>query len=229
MISSSVDKVKQDTEYVSGMMDRAYRSGGIEALTTTLASEVGPGPNFISHAVAFPDGSVVSAEKDGFAYAKPLFPSSIADIIADCAGVSGASDTPEESAELVDFSGSCILVAEDVEINREIVAVLLEPANLKIVFAKNGREAVELFLEQSKHFGMIFMDVQMPEMDGYEATRIIRNHSTEIPIIAMTANVFREDIEKCLESGMNGHVGKPLDLKEVLGVLKTYLGNAGSG
>jgi CheY-like chemotaxis protein len=79
---------------------------------------------------------------------------------------------------------------------------------------------------------MIFMDVQMPEMDGYEATRRIRAmnvpHAATIPIIAMTANVFREDVEKCLNAGMNGHVGKPLDFDEVITVLRTYL-SPGSG
>jgi len=70
---------------------------------------------------------------------------------------------------------------------------------------------------------MIFMDVQMPEMDGYEATRRIRAIDKNIPIIAMTANVFREDVEKCFEAGMNGHVRKPFDLDEVVKVLHMYL------
>jgi len=84
-----------------------------------------------------------------------------------------------------------------------------------------------MFSETPEKYEMIFMDVQMPEMDGYEATRCIRALSVPaaktIPIIAMTANVFREDIEKCLESGMNGHVGKPLDIDDVLQQLKLHL------
>jgi len=74
---------------------------------------------------------------------------------------------------------------------------------------------------------MIFMDLQMPEMDGYTATRMIRTsgiiHATENPIVAMTANVFREDIDKCLAAGMNGHIGKPLDFDEVIRQLENYL------
>ncbi len=70
---------------------------------------------------------------------------------------------------------------------------------------------------------MIFMDVQMPEMDGYEATRRIRADGGNVPIVAMTANVFKEDIEKCLASGMDDHVGKPLDFDEVLAKLRKYL------
>jgi len=85
-----------------------------------------------------------------------------------------------------------------------------------------------MFTEAPQKYDMIFMDVQMPEMDGYEATRRIRSldnpKAKTIPIIAMTANVFREDIEKCLASGMNSHVGKPLDFQEVMNRLRSYLG-----
>jgi len=114
-----------------------------------------------------------------------------------------------------------------VEINREIVMVLLEPTKLSIDCAVNGKEAVRIFSENPKKYDMIFMDVQMPEMDGYTATRTIReiNNSwaKQIPIVAMTANVFREDIDKCLESGMNNHAGKPLNFDEIIEILKKYL------
>ena len=132
---------------------------------------------------------------------------------------------PEEVA--VSFSGRHILLVEDVEINREIILTLLESTHLKIDCAKNGVEAVHMFRETPEKYDMIFMDVQMPEMDGYEATRHIRtldgSHARNIPIVAMTANVFKEDIERCLASGMNAHVGKPIDLNEILNTLKTYL------
>ena len=126
-----------------------------------------------------------------------------------------------------DFSGRHILLAEDVEINREILITVLEPTNLKIDCAENGVEAVRMFRENPEKYDLILMDVQMPEMDGYEATRKIRAMSlpnaATIPVIAATANVFKEDVEKCLAAGMNGHVGKPLDIDEVLSVLKKYL------
>ena len=125
------------------------------------------------------------------------------------------------------FAGHRILLVEDVEINREIVLALLKPTLIEIDCAENGKEAVQLFAKSPDVYGMIFMDVQMPEMDGYEATKIIRGLDTpsakSIPIIAMTANVFREDIEKCLDAGMNGHIGKPLDLNEVFKQLRKYL------
>jgi signal transduction histidine kinase/CheY-like chemotaxis protein/HAMP domain-containing protein len=159
---------------------------------------------------------------------KPLFASSIADCINECLGT-GGSPKPEESQgdELDRFRGYRVLLAEDVEINREIVMSLLEPTDLAIDCAVNGAEAVRLYSEAPDKYAMIFMDLQMPEVDGYEATRRIRAldvpGAKEIPIVAMTANVFREDIERCIEAGMNDHVGKPLDFDEVLDKLRKYL------
>jgi len=142
----------------------------------------------------------------------------------------GKKYSEDEGQELLlntDFSGKHILLAEDVEINREIVITLLEPTHLKIDCAENGREAVRIFRENPDKYDLILMDVQMPEMDGYEATRLIRAmdlpNSKIIPVIATTANVFKEDVKKCLDAGMNGHVGKPLDIDEVLRVLRKYL------
>jgi signal transduction histidine kinase/CheY-like chemotaxis protein len=127
------------------------------------------------------------------------------------------------------FAGRRILLAEDVEINREIVLTLLERTKLEIDCAENGIEAVRKFSGAPDKYDMIFMDIHMPEMDGYEATRRIREldvpKAKTIPIIAMTADVFREDIEKCLAAGMNSHVGKPLDFDNVLEKLRNYLPN----
>ncbi|GHS88452.1 hypothetical protein AGMMS49957_10000 [Synergistales bacterium] len=125
------------------------------------------------------------------------------------------------------FEGRRIILAEDVEINREIVLSLLEPTLLAIDCAENGAEAVRLFTNAPRQYDMIFMDIQMPEMDGFEATRRIRAldvpEAKQIPIVAMTANVFREDVEKCLAAGMNDHVGKPLNIEEVLEKLRRFL------
>jgi CheY-like chemotaxis protein len=84
-----------------------------------------------------------------------------------------------------------------------------------------------MFCDKPDAYDLIFMDIQMPEMDGYEAARKIRalENGKQVPIIAMTANVFREDIEKCLDAGMNGHIGKPIDFDEVLNKLRQYLSN----
>ena len=169
---------------------------------------------------------------------KPLLPSAIADCISECVGAGKLTPgkTRENHIKTGSFQGYTVLLAEDVEINQEILLALLEPTGLSIDCAANGMEAVRMFDADPRRYDMIFMDLQMPEMDGYDATSRIRaierDRLTEeerkgpgkkIPIVAMTANVFREDIEKCIVAGMDDHVGKPLDLNEVLEILKKYL------
>ncbi|MDR0586472.1 MAG: response regulator [Treponema sp.] len=161
---------------------------------------------------------------------KPLFASAIMDLINDCLGaVPKAEDVPPGASGY--FRGHTILLAEDVDINREIVLALLEPTGIAVDCAENGLAAFELYTKNPEKYSMIFMDVHMPEMDGYEATRHIRVFETEkavkaVPIVAMTANVFRQDIERCLASGMNDHIGKPLDFNNVIEKLQVYLGPA---
>jgi signal transduction histidine kinase/CheY-like chemotaxis protein len=171
---------------------------------------------------------------------KPLFPSAIADVINRCLG--SAAVSPDDSVlagasagglPRDSFEGRWLLLVEDVEINREIVVSLLEETRLGIDTAENGLEAINAFVKNPDKYDMIFMDVQMPEMDGYDATKKIRELETSwasqgtnhraVPIIAMTANVFKEDIEKCLAAGMNGHIGKPLDLNDVMVALRKYI------
>ncbi|GHS93327.1 hypothetical protein AGMMS50276_03460 [Synergistales bacterium] len=134
-----------------------------------------------------------------------------------------------DSGEKIDcFEGYRLLLVEDVDINREIVLTILEPTMLAVDCAINGVDAVKTFASAPDDYDVVFMDVQMPEMDGYDATRLIRAMDSpwakKIPIIAMTANVFREDVEKCIESGMNDHIGKPLDFDKMLDKLRKYIG-----
>lgn len=143
------------------------------------------------------------------------------------APAAAASSTPQEEVS-DDFSSYRILLAEDVEINCEIIASLLEPTGVGIDYAKNGKEAVEMFSKNPEYFHLIFMDINMPEMDGYEAVRQIRasglKWAKDIPIIAMTANAFDEDIKKCLEVGMNGHLAKPIMFEQLSAIMREYLG-----
>ena len=158
---------------------------------------------------------------------KPLFPSAIADTVNDSLGYTPQQPTSKHSDACNMFPGRRILLAEDVEINREIVMALLEPTEVEIECVENGAEAVRAFGESPQKYDMIFMDVQMPIMDGYEATRQIRAleipEATTIPIVAMTANVFQEDIDKALKAGMDDHIGKPLDIDDVLDKMRIYL------
>jgi signal transduction histidine kinase/DNA-binding response OmpR family regulator len=160
---------------------------------------------------------------------KPLFPSMVVDCINKVLGAKAFAVSREDDIGLVEgeFSGRYILLAEDVEINREIVQTLLEPSGAGMDMAENGMVAVEKYADDPGRYDLILMDMQMPEMDGLEATRRIRAlddpRARIVPIIAMTANVFREDIERCLEAGMDDHLGKPLNFTDLVGKLKRYL------
>ncbi|MDR0568600.1 MAG: response regulator [Spirochaetaceae bacterium] len=169
---------------------------------------------------------------------KPLFPSLIVNTINETLGLEPlepAEDAPcnfsglnaMQSGDAGIFKGKKILLAEDVQINQEIAAALLENTGIAIDFAETGTEAVSRFQSGYGSYSLILMDIHMPEMDGYEAARRIRNldvpEAQSVPIIAMTANVFSEDIAKCREAGMNDHIGKPIDLADVIGKLKKYL------
>jgi len=163
---------------------------------------------------------------DGF-LSKPLFASDVAQCISKYTGVKHSDESGGEEHELTEsFKGRRILLAEDVEINREIVQTLLEPTLIEIDCAVNGVEAVRLFSSAPERYDLILMDIQMPVMDGLEATERIRaldsTKAREIPIVAMTANVFKEDIERCIKAGMNDHIGKPVDNNELLMKLKLY-------
>ncbi|MDR0851160.1 MAG: response regulator [Clostridiales Family XIII bacterium] len=122
-----------------------------------------------------------------------------------------------------------VLLADDIEINSEIVESILEESGVGLVFAENGEQAVAAFRESPDIFDLILMDIQMPKLDGLGATRAIRALADEfpqagdIPIIAMTANAFKEDEQQSLESGMNGHIAKPIEVDELFTVLRRYL------
>ena len=160
---------------------------------------------------------------------KPLFPSALINVINECLGVEPkkVQSKNESLKRRHDYSEHTILIAEDVEINREIMSAILEETGISVDFAEDGKLAVLRFSEAPEKYSLILMDVNMPEMDGYAATRAIRAldfiQAKNIPIIAMTSNVFKEDIEKCLESGMNDHTGKPIDTDALFGLLDKYL------
>lgn len=167
-----------------------------------------------------------SAGADGFLF-KPFFASDLEKIITDMKAADNAKEREAELKRNRDISGIHFLVVEDYEINREILVDLLHMEGASCETAVNGAEGVEMFEQSSPgHFDMILMDVQMPVMNGYEACMRIRagSHpqSASIPIIAMTANAFEEDVKKALQSGMNAHVAKPVDMNRFKDVVNQF-------
>ncbi|MDR3052622.1 MAG: response regulator [Coriobacteriales bacterium] len=143
--------------------------------------------------------------------------------------VKGADEAAAGAAagllDSVNFSGIHALLADDIEVNRLIVTEMLAETGIEIEEASNGEEAVELFRTSPEgHFTLILMDIQMPKMDGYEATRIIRSmdrpDAGTTAIIAMTANALKADVEKAQAAGMNGHIAKPIDFHAAITLLK---------
>ena len=152
--------------------------------------------------------------------AKPMFMSDLKTVLL---AANNLLEKQEEAPEwtLADFSGKRILLVEDNELNREIAEMILKEAGFLVETAPDGTDAV------ANYFDAILMDVQMPIMDGYEATRTIRrlprNDVKDLPIIAMTANALEEDKEAALKNGMNAHIAKPLDMDVFISVLKKFL------
>ena len=150
---------------------------------------------------------------------KPLFRSTLYDKINDLIGVESKSTEPED--DYSDLEGLHILIAEDNDINWEIISAMLRMYGITTERAENGRICVDKMREaETGSYALVFMDVQMPEMNGLDATRNIRKledpWASSIPIIAMTADAFSENVTECLNAGMNGHIAKPVDIKLVV-------------
>ncbi len=162
---------------------------------------------------------------------KPLFASDLHHTLERSLG-RAADDVPVKESALqqeAGFSGKRILLVEDNELNREIATEILQEAGFLVECAENGRQACDMVAQSEPgYYNLILMDIQMPIMDGYAATRAIRAmedpHLSSIPIFAMTANAFEEDREKAIETGMNGHLAKPIDLDKMMELLKGLFG-----
>jgi CheY-like chemotaxis protein len=158
------------------------------------------------------------AGANGFV-SKPLFRSKLYDKISTLLGTEIKSVEPEN--DYSDLQGLNILIAEDNDVNWEIISAMLGMFGITTERAENGRVCVEKMRQAAKgDYTLIFMDIQMPEMNGLEATRNIRAlddpWASSIPIIAMTADAFSENVTECLNAGMNGHIAKPIDIKLVI-------------
>ena len=193
---------------------------GIETIKR-IRKEIGaPIPILLTSAYDWSDieEEAKAAGANGF-ISKPLFRSGLYGKINELLGTEVKAVEPTE--DYSDLAGLNILIAEDNDINWEIISTMLSMFGITSERAENGRICVEKMAEATEgRYNLIFMDVQMPEMNGLDATRQIRKLETRwaasIPIIAMTADAFSENVAECLQAGMNGHIAKPIDLKLVI-------------
>jgi CheY-like chemotaxis protein len=160
---------------------------------------------------------------------KPLFMSDLKNALS--RAISGQEEEDNKNHDdlsSTDFSGRRVLLVEDIEVNREIAKAILMEIGLDVEDADDGTVAVKMVKNSPpNHYDIILMDVQMPTLNGYEATKKIRalkrKDAQKVPIVAMTANAFEEDKENALNCGMNDHLAKPLDIPKLLATLRKYL------
>lgn len=171
------------------------------------------------------------ALKAGFSsvLTKPVQPSSLLDAIATLSESKAPSEEHPEKARPLDLKGAKVLLAEDNDINRDVALQFLMDAQATVTEAKDGREAVDL--ASKSEFDLILMDIQMPRMDGLEATRTIRSMETQrrTPIIAMTAHAMKGDRERCIDAGMDDHIPKPVDPDILIATAHRWIFGKGEG
>lgn len=160
---------------------------------------------------------------------KPMFKSRLAYFFRRLAGLDSGEPGEKQEKEQYSFAGRRILLVEDNDLNREIAVEILGDMDVFVETAENGKESLEVYQSHpSGYYDLIFMDIQMPVMNGHEAAQAIRRSgredAQEIPIIAMTANAFAEDVMKSRQAGMNEHISKPLDLEELLQCMERWIG-----
>lgn len=169
---------------------------------------------------------------DGF-ITKPLFKSRLVYLFKKFVSSDGRDDMTAVAQEKIDFFGKRVLLAEDNELNREIAEEILSCTGVEVESVENGQEALDRFLKRGEgYYDMIFMDIQMPVMNGYEATRAIRRvrrgDACTIPIIAMTANAFTEDVISSRRAGMDEHISKPLSVEQLMECMARWMSAGGA-
>ena len=168
------------------------------------------------------DLMVTSEEAEGstFSLVIPTGLDSTGQLHSDTDDTIEQTDSRDEKTGLLKFSG-CVLVAEDVETNQVLTKALLKRMGLDVTIAADGNEAVQKVLAQD--FDLIFMDIQMPEMDGYQATKAIREHGINTPVIALTAHAMKGDDQKCIDAGFDDYLPKPFDRRRLMEKVSKYL------
>ncbi len=220
---------KNNDDYRFVLIDwRMPHMDGLETIRR-IHNQVGKKiPAFLISSYSWSDieSQIKSEEIEGF-IPKPLFKSTLYACLSKYAEDKKTAPETTRHHKKVDFTGKRLLVAEDIEINWVVARESLSSFGFDLEHAENGKICVEMF-EKSKtgFYDGILMDIRMPVMNGYDATRAIRaldREDKDLPIIAMTADAFSDDVQVCLECGMNAHVAKPLDLRELVRTLQKFL------
>ena len=232
-VGKVVSRHEERRDYNAVILD--WKMPGMDGLETTrrIRAEVGSDvPIIILSAYDWSDIEKEAREAGVNAFvSKPLFKSRLKRVFSELFaqdGETGSENTPLESLEEMNLSGHRCLLVEDNELNAEIAEDILGETGLEIDHAWNGEEAVEKVMNaEDGRYDIVFMDIRMPKMNGYEATKAIRAsdraYCRQVPIIAMTANAFAEDIQASIAAGMDEHIAKPLDVKALGRVLDKWI------
>lgn len=227
-VDMATKRYEQGNSYQIILLD--WKMPGMDGLETTreirkrLGDEI---PIFIISAYDWSDieEEARSVGVHGF-ISKPLFKSSLYLSLSSYMTENKKEDDKEQRQD-IDFTGKRILVAEDNDLNWEIAETLLSETGLELERAENGKVCVEKFENSAEgYFDAILMDIRMPVMTGYDAAvaiRSLKRTDRKLPIIAMTADAFSDDIQRCLDCGMNEHIAKPIDVDQVLEILENYI------
>jgi len=234
VVDAVAAREREGNGYFAVILDWKAPDMDCPAIIRELRQRLGSGrqPIFIACAYDWSDIELDARSAGAGAFlSKPLFKSRFVylfhELLHDGVKESAASDPMENIAE-EDFSGKRVLLVEDNDLNAEIASEILHMAGVQVERAEDGRRAVELFQAgKAGYYDLIFMDIQMPVMNGYDAARAIRALSqadaATIPIVAMTANAFTEDVEMAIQAGMNEHIAKPLDFGQLTRTLQRWL------
>lgn len=231
-VNLTLERHNAGNDFFSVIID--WKMPGMDGIETTkkIRQTVGKDvPIIIISAYDWSEIEVEARKAGANAFiSKPLFKSRIASLFHELLGYSVKEDTANvlESIIKEDLRGKRALLAEDNELNAEIVKEILSMAGLETDTAKNGKEALDIMSSSRDGFyDIVFMDIQMPVMNGYDATKAIRalgrEYTDKIPIIAMTANAFSDDVLAAKEAGMNAHLTKPLDFEQLAKTLREWL------
>lgn len=238
------DAQKEGNPYTAVFMDMQMpKMNGIETVLQMKTIPMQTAPHFIMVTGFGREEVLQEAEKAGFdmVLVKPVSASVLFEAVVRVFGghISGQEEkkhsdiVADVTLRLMSIKGASILLAEDNEYNQQVIIELLEEGSFQIDIADNGKQAVEMV--EKKKYDIVLMDVQMPVMDGLEATRKIRSmqgsipEGRELPIIAMTANAMTEDRQMCMDAGMDDHIAKPIDPEKLFAVLLKYIEPKDSG